>query len=400
MGRIVYFSLPAHGHINPTLPVVRELSHRGHEVTYFSTARFHQSIQETGVQFRSYHPDFCMPEQGPGAFAHVSATLESLLDQSCTVLEKHLEEVRALRPNHILFDSFAPWGAMIAQLLDLPAIASVPSILVNAQIAARYGNASAESEDARLTPQWYAAFEAQCHARLSRFRLAVLPSPPQLLQTYGDLNLVYTSRAFQPSAEAFDDRRFRFVGPCFSFRPKSPPFPFRQLDGRPLVYVSLGTVYGRQPGFIRACTEELAGGPWQVVLATGGLSMDSWGPLPGNFLAQSFVPQIDILRRAAAFVTHAGMNSIQEALYHAVPMVTAPLGADQFWLSARAAELGTALALNPLQFASGSIRASVARILSEPGFASAAGREGRALRSAGGHRRAADEIDNIVQASS
>jgi len=146
---------------------------------------------------------------------------------------------------------------------------------------------------------------------------------------------------FQPLAGDFDERRFRFVGPCCSFRPDTPAFPFERLDGRPLVLVSLGTVYSQVPKFLRRCMEELAGSPWQIVLATGGSS--PMAPVPANFIVRPSVPQVEILRRASAFVTHGGMNSVQEALYYGVPLVLAPQAADQFWISARTAELGAGL---------------------------------------------------------
>lgn len=397
MGRIVYFSFPAHGHVNPTLPVVQALSSRGHEVFYYSTARFLDAIRITGARFQAYSPRFAMPEQGPGAFAQVSSTLETLLELSCTVLEQHLEEVQALRPTHIAHDSFAPWGSLVAQALRVPAIASVPSILISEDIVTRYGG-EAES-DPRLTRQWYDEFESQCRARLSRFPLPNVPSPAQLLQTYGDLNLVYTSRAFQPAAESFEERRFRFVGPCFGLRPPAPAFPWERLDGRPLVFVSLGTVYVERPRFLARCLEELASGPWQVVMATGGTPVGDREALPKNFVVRDFVPQIEILQRAAVFVTHGGMNGVQEALYFGVPLILVPQGADQFWIAARAEELGAGVVLNPLGTHDGTIRAAVARVLSEPGFIAAAAHQGRLLRMAGGPVQAAEEIQRFVRAS-
>jgi MGT family glycosyltransferase len=339
-----------------------------------------------------------MPERGPGPFARVSTTLETLLEWSRVALDGHLEQVRKLRPTHIVYDSFAPWGRLAAQILRLPSIASIPSILVNCEIDARYGRGPGMAPaDPGLTPEWYRGFRMRCHAGLLRYGLTEIPSPPQLLQSYGDCNVTYTSRLFQPLAEAFDGGRFRFVGPCFEFRPEAPPFPFEWLDGRPLVLVSLGTVYGN-PQFLRMCLEELADGPWQVVTSTGGcLPVESLGAIAGNCIVRSFVPQIEILRRAAAFVTHGGMNSVQEALYHGVPLVMAPQAADQFWISARTVELGAALALDPLRTEAGDIRGSVAKVLSSPCYTAAAARVGASLRAAGGLMRAADEIQSFVR---
>jgi MGT family glycosyltransferase len=402
MAPIVHFSLPAYGHINPTLPVVRELVRRQQPVVYYSTEQFGQAIRDTGALFRPYSERFRMPERGPGPFAQVSTTLETLLDLSCAVLDDHLAEVRRLRPTHIMYDSFAPWGRLVAQLLGLPSIASVPSILIDGQIDSRYGlGPGAPPEDLRLTPQWYAGFRARFAADMLRYGLPDPPAPPQLLQSYGDLNVVYTSRLFQPLAEGFAEDRFQFVGPCFEFRPEAPPFPFEKLDAppgaRPLVLISLGTVYGNHPQFFRQCLDELADAPWQVVLSTGGnLPAESLGPVPENFIVRSLVPQIEILRRASAFVTHGGMNSVQEALYFDVPLVMAPQAADQFWISARVAELGAGLVLDP-RMEAGAIRGSLARILSGASYAAAAARIGSSLREAGGHVKAADEIQRFIR---
>jgi MGT family glycosyltransferase len=188
----------------------------------------------------------------------------------------------------------------------------------------------------------------------------------------------------------------QFVGLCVESRREAQAFPFDRLDDRPLILVSLGTVYGNRPQFFRSCLEELANTPWQVVLSTGGNSLDGHlCAVPENFIVRSFVPQIEILRRCSAFITHAGMNSVQEALYYGVPLVMAPQAADQFWISARVAELGAGLVIeSPVK--AHAIRCSVAKVLSDGRYAAAAARIGASLRAAGGYVRAADEIQNFM----
>jgi UDP:flavonoid glycosyltransferase YjiC (YdhE family) len=51
MSKIVFFCIPAHGHTNPTLGVVRDLTARGHEVYYYSYEMMRQKIEETGAKF-------------------------------------------------------------------------------------------------------------------------------------------------------------------------------------------------------------------------------------------------------------------------------------------------------------------------------------------------------------
>ena len=51
MSKIVFFCIPAHGHTNPTLGVVRELIARGHEVWYYSYKIMQEKIESTGAKF-------------------------------------------------------------------------------------------------------------------------------------------------------------------------------------------------------------------------------------------------------------------------------------------------------------------------------------------------------------
>ena len=51
MAIIAFFCLPAYGHTNPTLEVVRELTKRNHQVVYFSFSPFQQRIEEAGARF-------------------------------------------------------------------------------------------------------------------------------------------------------------------------------------------------------------------------------------------------------------------------------------------------------------------------------------------------------------
>jgi MGT family glycosyltransferase len=126
-------------------------------------------------------------------------------------------------------------------------------------------------------------------------------------------------------------------------------------------------------------------------LATGGESSLP-RPVPSNFIVRSSVPQVEILRRASAFITHGGMNSVQEALYYGVPMVLAPQGADQFWIATRAAELGAGVILDAARLQPARIRSAVASVLSGATYATAAARIAQSLHAAGGHTGAADVI--------
>ena len=66
-----------------------------------------------------------------------------------------------------------------------------------------------------------------------------------------------------------------------------------------------------------------------VIINTGKVNPKSLGKIPPNIYAYSYVPQVEVLRHADVFLTHCGMNSVNEAIYAGVPMVAMPFVNDQ-----------------------------------------------------------------------
>ena len=108
-------------------------------------------------------------------------------------------------------------------------------------------------------------------------------------------------------------------------------FPWEALDpSRRLLYVSLGSQSyraGRErvTGFLRAVSEAFAGRPdWQVVLSTGSLLDPEEIPAPPGGIVTAWAPQLELLKRAAVAVAHAGLGTIKECILCGVPLVTFP----------------------------------------------------------------------------
>ena len=146
--------------------------------------------------------------------------------------------------------------------------------------------------------------------------------------------------------------------------------------GDPLVYVSFGSVAAGTPlypGVFRAALQELADLPVRVLMTIGALGdVSDLGPLPPNTIVERWVPQADVTAHAAAVVCHGGYGTTTGALSAGVPLVVAPMFADQGRNAARVAEVGAGLALPmaPSIEAAGvaGIGALVRRVLEEPGF--------------------------------
>ncbi len=394
MSTVVFFNYLAYAHITSTLPLVRELVHRGERVIYYALEDFQAAIEDTGATFHSYGQDF--PSHLTNAELDTAMTVHGLLQASQWVLDNLLQEVRAINPDYIAYEAFCPWGRYVAQVLQVPTVSIVSGLLMNTRIAVSVPSATLEAVHPILTGPGYKHIvrsRALAHT-LSKKYCFKKPHLAEVLSNKGMLNIVYTSKLFQPLANSFDHRRFKFVGPPILPCPKTTSFPFKSLERKPLIYISLGTIFNKREAFYRSCFEAFADKDWQIVMAIGySVNRDSLGPIPANFIIHRFVPQLEILQRTTLFITHGGMNSVSEALYYNVPLVVMPQsGADHPWIAKRIVELGVGKILPPKKVTVRNLRRVVEEVLSNPAYSQAVAKVGESLRTAGGCQAAADEI--------
>jgi MGT family glycosyltransferase len=122
------------------------------------------------------------------------------------------------------------------------------------------------------------------------------------------------------------------------------------------------------------------------------VDLDALGTPPANFTVARRVDQLAILQQASCFVTHGGMNSLQEAFYYGVPTLVVPQQLEQALNGRITRRQRAGLLLPPEKATPAALRQAVGRLLREPRFRLAARRLGEAGRRAGGAARAADEI--------
>ena len=390
-----FFSLPLHGHVNPSLPLVRALADRGIDVIYYAADPFASAIEEAGGRFRRYRSEFLRDIRQLPDRMHELAWL--LMRSAGEVLEHDLPEIRAGSFDVVITDSVAPWGHWVGEKLDLPVVTSVPTFAFNRHVLA-YGVARGvrpKSAGMLLSKLRYITKAALLRRRLRRRFDARGPSLMKTLMGHSDLNIVYTSRFFQPCVETFDGR-YEFVGPSFGPRPAATPFPWERVQ-RDFIYVSLGTLFNTDPGFYRHCFDGFRDAPFQVVMSIGAtVASSQLGDVPSNFIVQPYVPQLDVLARASAFVSHGGMNSVSESLAHAVPLVVIPQMGEQAIVGQRVQELGAGLMLAAPEVSGSRLRAAVDGLLADPGCRTRAAEIRESFRTAGGVDRATEAITTFV----
>ena len=391
MKRIACFCIPAHGHTNPMLLVVKELVQRGNTVRFYSFDAFAEKIRAAGAEFISL--DAMLPKltaQEEQGLKQVSLTEMTLQDIRITeALNAFLaQEFESFRPDVVFSDSVCFWGKLNAWKFNVPLVVSTSTFAFN-QLSSQYMKHSpAEMADMifglpkiskALKALWPLGYK-KCGA------LAIIQSDNKTD------SIVYTSKGFQPYAESFSDH-YLFVGPSLP----ADALPMKGKS-RPLIYISLGTVINDRPDFYKSCIEALREVDADVLISCGeSVDIASLGTLPAHVQVQPRVDQLDVLARADVFLTHCGMNSISESMYMATPCVLYPQTGEQEAVARRVREIGAGIRLKD-DSAEG-IRAAVQEVLQNKIYAQAAQKCSAELRSCPGLPGAAAFIEQAPHTS-
>jgi len=402
MSTAVLFNLPgAAGHINPTVGVVSELIARGERVIYYAGEDNRQQFEALGATFRTYHPFFEYQHSAEVATSLGAATF-MMLDHAERALTGLVEVMEKDKPDYILYDSCCMFGKYLAKRLGVPGICLVTTIVSSPLLL--MSDPALLMKVARditmMTPQ-----VLRTRRRLMNLLKSVGVKYRNLIHhgfdifiNEGDLNLVFLGPASQPMPRMLK-KNYVLVGASIpEGRDPAMDLPASWGSRTPLVYVSLGTVHNAKQDFYLKCFKALANLPCKVVMSVGkNTDIAALGPVPANFLVRNRVPQLDILKRAQVFVSHGGMNSINESTYFGVPLVMVPQQFEQAFNARRIRKQGAGLMIKPEHLTVENLRAAVNDILANEDYRRNASRLSRQIRALGGHVGAADEILRFTQ---
>ncbi len=220
------------------------------------------------------------------------------------------------------------------------------------------------------------------------------PSLMQLLNVPGDLCIVYSSAEFVPHAAAFPPN-FKFVG--WTLQEPVVTEPFVHDSKRALIYASLGTLINENFAFFQACIDAFSGSAYDLLISTGGRYRPAeFGEVAANVTVREWVPQAQVLKQAALFITHGGVNSIQDGLYNDLPLLLVPQQSEQTINSLAVIDQQAGLMLKRHEASAKSLCGAAHKLLTEPVYRKNAARLGASLRNGGGPTKGADEIERIV----
>lgn len=419
MAHYAILSPPDAGHLLPLGELATELVRRGHRITFVSRPKAAALVHQFQLPLYEYTDglDWTRWEGllwlifnavGSGYVASLRAALRT---DSEVLLQRFPQIFEELKVDGVIMDQIIPQGGTAAERCGLPfvTVCTAPPWNVDASVPPPFTAWHHKSGRlARLRNQLgYAGWQwfiRPAFRVIKRYRRK-WNLPPYLRTDDLYSPLAQISQLFQE----FDFPRaapppcFHYVGSLAANRPCSREgFPWERLDGRPLIYASLGTIADSMnravyPKIAAACV----GLDAQLVLARGKWTDEEAGRessynLPGDPLVVDYAPQLALLEQAAVLITHAGLNTTLEGLSRGVPIVALPRSADQPANAARVVYSGAGLCASFRKATPEELRRVIVQVLSDERFRRRAKELQLAMRAAGGAARAAEITEQAL----
>ncbi len=404
------------GHLNSLILLSQHLKDRGHKVTFFEKPKIEDRVRQAGLDFypigtaKSPFKEKNANVNNPSLRSQLS-TLRFNLKRITQDLEMYLEEttiaLRQTKVDALLVNEIALTGPTVAQIVRLP------YFIISTSVPHNFGwNDLRWLSGYKYSKSWLSLVET---AFLENSALRMRGPIRRALDTYrrhAGLGPVRQARKSFPELahitqlpECLDLPRprlpgnFHYTGP-FANRAARPhvDFPWDRLDGRPIIYASLGTTRNVQAFVFRLVSAACQDLDLQLVISLGGrFDPEMFPDLPGNPLVTKYAPQLELLKLATIVITHGGPNTVFEALMEGKPMVAIPLAHDQPAIAARLARLGIAEVLPVMRLSARKIHRAVTRVLNDPSYRDAAVKMQAELHSLHGLQRAAEVIEESLE---
>jgi MGT family glycosyltransferase len=268
-------------------------------------------------------------------FKALKLNIEMTLDK----LEYNLDEIKNENPDYIIHDSLCTWGKHAASILDKPAVNLMHSFPVTESSIPR---------TTEMIPFLFQlgiykinnSFSSKSPNKILKKKYSIALSMSDVLINREELNIVYNSKYM-----ALDiykaEKTYKFVGPSLFFRQEQDDFPYNKINGKKVIYISLGTLNNRKINFYRTCIRAFLNKEYFIIISTGyDVDINELGDVPEYIIIRQNVPQQRLLEFADLFITHAGMNSVNESICYGVPMLLFPLQFEQKMIAERVQELG------------------------------------------------------------
>lgn len=421
MSSFLFAPVPFTGHVNPGLPIARELVARGHDVRWYSTPRFRRAIEATGARFVPMHHGFPMdeerlseqfPDRPKSGLAQLKYDLVHIFVDFMTGALRDLEDEYHREPfDAVVGDNGAAVAEAFRARHGTPWIVYGISILApSSRDTAPFGLALMPSASPLgrvrnffLNVLTNRVIFGGVNREYRYLRSSLAPKTPKraLFDVAKDADLY-----LQGCAPSFEYPRtdlpenVRFVGASVPVPPAdwTPPSWWGELRGRRVVLVTQGTINNDFDQLIRPAIRALAEENCVVVVTTGSrpASDVAIDPLPPNVRVERFIPYAHLMPKVDALLTNGGYGSIQIALAHGVPVVAIGKTEEKPEIANRVKWSGVGIGIKALVPKESQIRDAVQRILGDPTFRARAQAISYEMKNLDAATTSADLIEELV----
>ena len=315
-------------HIPGLFEIVKDLKNLGHNVTCYVLESFENRLKPTGAKLIP----ICvgkieLPPEAPEVAKNsviVAKFYDGIISKAINSEEKF---------DYLLYDSFFD-GTEINKIFKIPNIVAVYIFPVG-----------------EMTPFVKNKF---CGRMLSlnpinkKYNLNLRDYV--MIHYIGDAKykLMLTSKLFHVDSKIIDDS-FYFIGPSIEERPLDTSFNFKKDENKKLIYISLGTIFNDSIEFYKTCIETFENlKEFQVIMSIGKyVNIKDLGEVSENIYIYNHIPQLQVLKMTDIFITHGGINSINEGiLLNKLPLIVIPQEMDQFDNGKQIEKFGAGIALD------------------------------------------------------
>jgi MGT family glycosyltransferase len=395
--RYLFAPIPVTGHVNPGLPIARELVRRGHDVRWYSTPRFKRAIENVGarwVPLRNAMPvdeenfDMWPGRPAKGGIAQLRFDVKNFFIEYIRGALADLEtELRREPADVIVGDNASAVVEAVHHKLGIPwAVYGMSVLSTSSRDTAPFGLALPPSSSALGRLRNKALYwlvdrvifrEANAHNEQLRRDLGLPPLRRSIFDFAKDADLY-----LQSGVPSFDYPRtdlpanVHYLGAPIPDPPHgwTPPSWWGQVFGKRVVLVTQGTINNDFDQLIRPAIRALAEQNVLVIVTTGSKNAEDVGidPLPSNVRVQRFIPYAHLIPHVDVLLTNGGYGSIQIALAHGVPVVAIGKTEDKAEIANRVNWSGVGIGLKELTASEAQIRDAVQTVLNTPTYAARA----------------------------
>lgn len=415
MSRIGCICPELSGHLNPTIAVAKELQRRGNDVSFIARADAESKVSAAGFEFISIgereYPIGSVPEFEQRLGESSGRDVLGLVrEEFAKLFRLQLEELPEVYSNErfdgLLIDQLSIAAVSAAQYRQLPFVTQANALMMNQDafvpppavpwlyltgMLGRIRNAFGWS----MFNRFFQPLMNVLDEKRKEQNLEPYWSVEELRSPFAEIS--QSIREFEFPRKSLADT-FHFVGPLVDERARPDvDFPFNDLDDRPLIYASMGTLQNRLGEVFRTIVEACDGIGLQLVVSFGGADLDIRSELPDWPVVVDYAPQLELLRRASLTITHAGMNTVLESLANGVPMVAIPVANEQPGIASRIsyARVGESLSLSRLTPTN--LRDAVKRVLHSSEVKEKALAIQNSISNSGGVSMAADIVEQAIK---